>query len=63
MEKNIEKIRPALLAMEPGQTISFPIARLKSVRTQASELGAIYERQYTTSMNRSERVVSVTRIS
>lgn len=49
--------------MQPGETISFPIVQLKSVRTQASELGAIYERQYTTSMNRSERVVSVTRVS
>ena len=38
----MEKIRPALVALEVGDTVTFPISRLKSVRTQASELGAIY---------------------
>lgn len=39
----------------------FPISRLKSVRTQASELGAIYERKYVTKMNRDDRTVEVFR--
>lgn len=41
MSENLEKIRPALVALEVGESVSFSISRLKSVRTQASELGAI----------------------
>ena len=41
------KIRPSLIALNVGDEISFPIEKLKSVRTQASELGAIMSRQYT----------------
>lgn len=41
MAENMEKIRPALIALEVGDEITFHISRLKSVRTQASELGAI----------------------
>ena len=48
MSENLEKIRPALVALEVGESVSFPISRLKSVRTQASELGAIYNRQFKT---------------
>ena len=43
MAENMEKIRPALVALEVGDEITFHISRLKSVRTQASELGAIYK--------------------
>ena len=35
MSENLEKIRPALVALEVGESVSFPISRLKSVRTQA----------------------------
>ena len=38
MVENLEKIRPALTALEVGDAVVFPISRLKSVRTQASEL-------------------------
>ena len=41
MTDNFVKIRPAIMAMAVGETIEFPIAKLKSVRTQASEIGAI----------------------
>ena len=34
-----QKIRPTLYEMAVGDTVKFPISRLKSVRTQASELG------------------------
>lgn len=40
MTDNFVKIRPAIMAMAVGETIGFPIAKLKSVRTQASEIGA-----------------------
>lgn len=48
MTNTAQKIRPTLYEMAVGATVQFPITRLKSVRTQASELGIMYERQYTT---------------
>ena len=55
----MEKLRPALANMEVGQTRTFPIE--KSVRTQASELGMMYGRQYTTKTDRVTREIYVTR--
>ena len=39
MAEIIVKIRPALTALKIGESVTFPISKLKSVRTQASELG------------------------
>ena len=61
MPEIVQKIRPLLLSMNVGESVVFPISRLKSVRTQASELGAIYERKYVTKMNRDDRTVEVFR--
>ena len=58
-----QKIRPTLYEMAVGDTVKFPISRLKSVRTQASELGMMYERQYTTKTARSDKTIEVTRIA
>lgn len=55
------KIRPALVKMNVGDEIVFPIEKLRSVRAQASELGAILDRKYTTKMNRIERTLTVKR--
>lgn len=63
MTENTLKIRPALVELKVGETISFPISRLKSVRTQASELGAIYERQFKTKTDRVAKTIEVTRVS
>lgn len=49
--------------MAVGDSIKFPISRLKSVRTQASELGMMYERQYTTKTDRADKTIEVTRIA
>ena len=57
MSENLEKIRPALVALEVGESIS----RLKSVRTQASELGAIYNRQFKTRTDRENQTITVKR--
>lgn len=57
-----QKIRPTLYEMAVGDSVKFPISRLKSVRTQASELGMMYERQYTTKTDRSDKSIEVTRI-
>ena len=46
------KIRPALVEMNVGDEIVFPIEKLRSVRAQASELGAILDRKYSTRMSR-----------
>lgn len=63
MAENLEKIRPALVALEVGDAIVFPISRLKSVRTQASELGAILNRRFKTKTNRENQTITVSRIS
>ena len=52
MVENSEKIRPSLIVLNVGEEISFPIEKFKSVRTQASELGGIMSRQYTTKTDR-----------
>lgn len=63
MEITTEKARPSLLKMEVGQVIAFAIEKMKNIRTTCSELGAIYQRQYTTHINREERRIEVTRLS
>lgn len=63
MVENLEKIRPALTALEVGDAVVFPISRLKSVRTQASELGAIFNRRFRTKTNRENQTITVSRIS
>lgn len=63
MTENQIKIRPTLTDMEIGDTCTFPVARMRSVRAQASELGVILDRTYKTTTNRAERTISVTRTS
>jgi len=63
MVENSVKIRPLLVALEVGEEITFDVAKLKSVRTQASELGVILGRQYKTRTDRENRVIIVQRIS
>ena len=63
MENFTQKIRPTLFEMAVGDTVKFPIIRLKSVRTQASELGIMYERQYTTRTDREAKIIEVTTIA
>lgn len=55
------KIRPVITGLRVGQSTEFPILKMKSVRTQASELGAIYDRKYKTHIDRINRVIVVTR--
>lgn len=63
MNENTQKIRPTLVELKVGDSATFPIARLKSVRTQASELGAIYNRQFTTKTDRSAQTIVVRRMA
>ena len=57
------KIRPALVSLEVGESMEFPIEKMKSVRTQASELGMILNRQFKTRTNRETYTIMVTRVS
>lgn len=63
MNEIITKIRPALVAMEVGESLEFPVEKMKSVRTQASELGIILNRQFKTRTNRETHTIMITRIS
>lgn len=63
MEENPSKIRPVLKEMAIGEKKSFPIERLKSVRTQASELSAIMDRRFTTRTDRVARVIEIGHLS
>lgn len=62
MEQNLLKIRPTLMTLEPGESFAFPLTRMKSVRTQASELGMLYNRKYTTMTDRNLEIILVKRI-
>lgn len=57
------KIRPALVSLEVGESMEFPIEKMKSVRTQASKLGMILNRQFKTRTNRETHTIMVTRVS
>lgn len=61
MSDKIQKIRPALANMSIGDTLTFPIERMRSVRATASELGVIENRKYSTSSNREDRTITVKR--
>lgn len=61
MTEQNEKIRPVLVGLQPGETHSFPVERLKSVRTQASEISMIYDRKFKTETSREDRTITVTR--
>ncbi len=63
MNRSKEKIRPVLMGLPIGGSHTFPIIRMKSVRVQASELGAMYGRQYTTATNRDDGTIVVKRLS
>ncbi len=62
MESINEKIRPTLVALSVGDTAAFDISRMKSVRTQASEIGVILDRRYKTHTDREKRIIIVERV-
>lgn len=62
MSKNFG-IKPVLEGMDVGQSITYPIVRLLSVKATASNVGLVMNRKYSTKVLRQERKVEVTRIS
>lgn len=63
MAENQVKVRPALRELNVGETTTFPIARTKVVRAQASDLGLILDRKYRTETCRQTKTITVTRIA
>lgn len=63
MEENNKKVRPSLANLKVGEAITFGIEKLKSVRTLASELGAIMNRRYQTRTDREARTITVKRLA
>ncbi len=61
IDRRKKKIRPTLTGMEVGEEVSFPVEQMKSVRAQASELGVILDRRFSTRLNRQDRLLIVTR--
>ena len=57
----IINIRSSIASLEIGQVVTFPIQKLNTIRTTASELGAILDRGFKTRMCRAERIVTVCR--
>ena len=62
MEEKIA-IRPTIDVLEIGEEVSFPLLRLTSVKTTASDLGMIRGRVYATRIARSEGLIYVSRVS
>lgn len=63
MDNDKPKVRPILANMEVGESATFPIEKMKSIRTQATEIGAIKGVTFKTKTNRVERTIEVKRIS
>ena len=52
-------LRPQIRKLELGKSISFPIQRMRTIKTTCSELGVIYCRKFRT--NREKEIITVTR--
>lgn len=54
-------LRPQIRELELGKSISFPIQRMRTIKTTCSELGVIYYRKFRTKINREKEIITVTR--
>jgi len=63
MKENKEiPIMPSLRKMEIGDEITFPIERMSSVKTVCTNCGLQWNKVFTTSVKREERMIIVKRI-
>lgn len=63
MEAKTDKPMMAQLReMEVDDELTFPIERMSSLKSMASTKSAEWDRDFTTSMNRKERTITITRI-
>ena len=64
MEKKVIEgpIATQIRALEVGEEVHFPVARLTTVKPHASVLGLSMGRKFTTSIDREQGVITVTRV-
>lgn len=60
---NQKPILPQLREMEVGDVLVFPAEKRSSVKAMCSEYGFEWNKVFSTSINRQERTISVTRRS
>ena len=56
-----KKMRTQIVELNVGESVSFPIEKMKTIRAQTSELNCIMQRVYATKLNRCDRTIIVTR--
>ena len=56
-----KKMRTQIVELNVGESVSFPIEKMKTIRAQTSELNCIMQRVYATKLNRDDRTIIVTR--
>lgn len=63
MKEKVVKMKPAIEAMKVGESLSFPLLRLMSVRATVSAVAMMMDRRYKTSADKTSRKVNVMRVS
>lgn len=63
-KETIEKlpIHPTLRAMNVGDVVKFSLTQLAGVRSSAVTIGTMYDKKFSTHVNRDDKVLEVTRI-
>ena len=56
-----KKMRKQIIELNVGESVAFPIEKMKTIRAQTSELNCIMQRVYATKLNRDDRTIVVTR--
>lgn len=56
-----KKMRTQIVELNAGESVAFPIEKMKTIRAQTSELNCIMQRVYATKLNRDDRTIVVTR--
>ena len=54
-------MRTQIVELNVGESVAFPIEKMKTIRAQTSELNCIMPRVYATKLNRDDRTIIVTR--
>lgn len=63
MTENTIPMRTSIKNMKVGESINFPIEKVRTIRVLASDLGLQYNRLYRTRASRQNRTITVIRES
>lgn len=63
MTENTIPMRTSIKNMKVGESINFPIEKVRTIRVLASDLGLQYNRLYRTRASRQNRTITVIRKS